>query len=188
MHLQSAIATGLSWLKPLPWAGCLQSVIAICNCNRAILAPIPSWAGSLQSVIAICNCNRVTLQLQPGICNCSRASAIVTENAHAHMQLELRLSISIIPVGYRILPYVYRRWVGWGGGLVADRFAVGWDDLFLLIYSGIAAASRRGWIKPSWVGLGAALARYTLVERVQHQTSRSKGCTRLGCIRTGGAL
>ena len=31
-------------------------------------------------------------------------------------------------------------------------------------------------------------ARYTLVERVQHQTSRSKGCTRLGCIRTGGAL
>ena len=28
----------------------------------------------------------------------------------------------------------------------------------------------------------------TLVERVQHQTSRSKGCTRLGCIRTGGAL
>jgi len=33
-----------------------------------------------------------------------------------------------------------------------------------------------------------ATAPDTLVERVQHQTSRSKGCTRLGCIRTGGAL
>ena len=171
MHLQSAIATGLSRLKPLPWAGCLQSVIAICKCNRTILAQTPplggepaecncnlqlqpSWSCShpplgggpaecncnlqlqpswfcsdpllggepaecncnlqlqpshlgsdplLGGELAECNCN---LQLQPSnsavaaghlqLLNCSRASAIVTENAHAHMQLELRLSISII--------------------------------------------------------------------------------------------
>ena len=110
------------------WAA--ASSPAICNCNRAILAPIPSWAGSLQSVIAICNCNRVTLQLQPGICNCSRASAIVTENAHAHMKLELRLSISIIPVGYTILCIQTVGGVGWGACCrpLRGRF---WDDLFL---------------------------------------------------------
>ena len=67
--------------NPSLGGGPVQSVFAICNCNRAALlrsplgrracrvhlqsaiatellfAPIPSWAESLQSVFAICNCN-----------------------------------------------------------------------------------------------------------------------------------
>jgi len=195
--LQSAIATGLSWLKPLPWAGSLQSVIAICSCNRAILAPIPSWAGrlqsviaicncnraglalihpwagglqsviaicncnragfapilswagSLQSVIAICNCNRVTLQLQPGICNCSRASAIVTENAHAHMQLELRLSISIIPVGYTILCIQTVGGVGWGACCRPLRGRLGRSFFINLLRHSSSLAARMSCLRRS---------------------------------------
>jgi hypothetical protein len=76
------------WFKPLPGEKCLQSVFAICNCNRTILARTPPWGECLQSVFAICNCNRTilartlplpggrmpaecicNLQLQPSICN-----------------------------------------------------------------------------------------------------------------------
>ena len=76
--------------KPLPGEECLQSVFAICNCNRTILARTSPWgevpaecicnlqlqsddlgsnlsAGEkcLQSVFAICNCNRTILARTP---------------------------------------------------------------------------------------------------------------------------
>jgi hypothetical protein len=57
------------WFKPLPGEKCLQSVFAICNCNRTILARTPSCTlpgdKCLQSVFAICNCNRTILARTP---------------------------------------------------------------------------------------------------------------------------
>ena len=80
--------------KPLPGENCLQSVFAICNCNRASAIGQPSICNcSRTSAIAaehlICNCSRTSaIAAEHLICNCSRASAIVTENAHAHVQFE----------------------------------------------------------------------------------------------------
>jgi hypothetical protein len=192
VYLQSAIAIGRSWLEPLSGEKCLQSVFAICNCNRTILARTPPFTSLgrnacrvyLQSAIAtehllaigqpsicncsrtsaiaaehlqlqpsicncsrgcICNCSRafaIAVQLQPSICNCSRASAIVTENAHAHVQFELRQrrASQLYPVKFRVKFITNIDAVG--GWMPTASRSVG--TFFLLIYSGIAAASRRG--------------------------------------------
>jgi hypothetical protein len=147
----------------LPGEKCLQSVFAICNCNRASAIGQPSIcncsrtsaiaAEHLQLQPSICNCSRgcicncsrafaIAVQLQPSICNCSRASAIVTENAHAHVQFELRQrrASQLYPVKFRVKFITNIDAVG--GWMPTASRSVG--TFFLLIYSGIAAASRRG--------------------------------------------
>ena len=88
LHSKTSINTSRPYLSvymrlnPPPWVGGLQSVFAICNCNRAILARTPPWVGGLQSVFAICNCNRAALLRSPHgrrACRVHLQSAIATE-------------------------------------------------------------------------------------------------------------